>query len=268
MANDKKKKARKVRERANLSIANHGDTVIIRNRFLVGGGILGGLMLAFSIAIFFVLRGAWDTVIFWIVYPFLFLSTLYSFLNTLFGKIVLDSPRTTMTVYSPFKVVHKFSDINYVDMKSSKKQEGFITHTVTVYIGDGRRCVNIDTLSRKQADELVSLLRGMLDNAALIYQEGNEEPFHFDDGEDEKAEGIGAKIAKTWASLVAFFKELAGKEEKKSTDEDEPMEFITKGELTQGADTKPVAYGEDEEPEVYFEPLMDKVQHNKDNTND
>ena len=97
MAKNKNKKSRKVREKKNLSIANYGDTVVIRNRSLIGGGILGTLTVAFCIAMLFVLRDAWDVAIFWIVYPFILLSSIYSLINTLFGRIVLDSPNMLMT---------------------------------------------------------------------------------------------------------------------------------------------------------------------------
>ena len=267
MAKDKKKKTRKVREKKNLSIANYGDTVVIRNQSLIGGGILGGLMVAFCIAIFFVLRDAWDVAIFWIVYPFIFLSTVYSFVNTLFGKIVLDSPHTLMTVYSPFKAEYKFSEINYVDQKSSKKQDGYITHTVTVYIGDGRRCVNIETLSKAQADELTSLLRGMLDNGAMEYPEGNEEPFSFEDEKDEKkSDGLAERLADACASLIVKL----FKKKEKSKDDDEPMEFITKDKGNNKSDSKssPRINTEEDDDEITFVPLMDKVDHSNNANND
>lgn len=261
MAKNKNKKSRKVREKKNLSIANYGDTVVIRNRSLIGGGILGTLTVAFCIAMLFVLRDAWDVAIFWIVYPFILLSSIYSLINTLFGRIVLDSPNMLMTVYMPFKAVYKFSDINYIDLKSSKKQEGYITHTVTVYIGDGKRCVNVDTLSAEQAEELTSLFRGMLDNAAMEYPEGNEEPFNFDDDKkDKKSEGFADKLADVCASFILSVGKLFKKKEKK-TEEDEPVEFITKGETLKnsGSDARIHTANEDE---VEFVPLMEKVEHN------
>ena len=94
-----------------------------------------------------------------------------------------------MTVFSPFKTEYKFADINYVDLKASKPKDGLITHTVSAYIGNGKKKIELTTHSKPQADELVSLLRGMLDNAAMEYPEGNEEPFRFDD-ENEQTGGF------------------------------------------------------------------------------
>ena len=181
MAKTKSKKNAKIREKRNLLITNHGDTVIIKNRAAIGGGVLGSLLMAFSLVCMFVLREGWSSPLFWIVFAFLFLSSAHWSLNAAFGKILLNSPEMIMTVYSPFKNEYKFKDINYVDVKSSKPKDGLVTHTVSVYIGKGRRSVKIDTFSSEQATELVSLLRGMLDNAAMEYPEGNEEPFDFGD---------------------------------------------------------------------------------------
>ena len=203
------KKSQKIREKKNLAIIEQGDTVVIRSKSIIGGGILGAIMLIFCIAIFFVLKEAWDQFIFWLIYTFIFLSTLYSFVNTVFGKIILNSPKRLMTVYGPFKTEHRFSDINYIDMKSSKPRERYITHTVTVYIGEGKRCVNIDTLSLEQAEELVKLLRGMLDNAAMEYPEGNEESFDLSDDENDV-------ISKVVKSIIAFFENISKKLSKKS----------------------------------------------------
>lgn len=188
-------KKNKVRERKNLLIANMGDVVVIKNRAIVGNAILGAVIMAFCIGIFFMLKAAWDQPIFWIIFLFIFLSTVYSFANNICGRIVLRSKTLMMTVYNPFKKEYKFSDINYVDMKSSKPQDGYITHSVIIYIGTGKKSIKIDTFSRAQADELLSLIRGMLDNAAMEYPEGNEEPFEF--AEDEKkSSGIFAALFK------------------------------------------------------------------------
>jgi len=188
-------KKNKVRERKNLLIANMGDVVVIKNRAIVGNAILGAVIMAFCIGIFFMLKAAWDQPVFWIIFLFIFLSTVYSFANNICGRIVLRSKTLMMTVYNPFKKEYKFSDINYVDMKSSKPQDGYITHSVIIYIGTGKKSIKIDTFSHAQADELLSLIRGMLDNAAMEYPEGNEEPFEF--AEDEKkSSGIFAALFK------------------------------------------------------------------------
>ena len=172
MANKKTKENGRIREKSNLVVNNFGDTVIIKNRSVVGGSILGTMLMVFLIVAMVMLRGAWSSVMFWVVFAFLCLGCMYWLLNAVLGKIVLDSPKMLMTVYSPFKKEYKFSDINYVDVKSAKPKDGLVVHSVRAYIGKGKRSIKIDTTSKKQAEEIHSLLAGMLDNAAMEYPEG------------------------------------------------------------------------------------------------
>ena len=91
-----------------------------------------------------------------------------------------------MNDYNPIKKQYKFEEINYIDQKTVNGKDGVVVYKVIVYIGNGKRTVEIAALSSSQADELASLLRGMLDNGAMIYPEGDEEPFNFDDEKKEK----------------------------------------------------------------------------------
>ena len=190
--------------RESLSVVNNGDTVIIRTRSVIAAGLVGAVMLGLCIACVITLRGAWSLPWFWVHFGSVIVGIVYSTANIILSKIVLNSPKMTMTVYNPFKKEYKFTDINYVDEKATKAQSKQIVHTVTVYIGDGKRNVEISTESEKQACELVALMRGMLDNAAMEYPEGNEEPFGFDD--DEKP------------GIFDFFKRLFEKQKKEESD--------------------------------------------------
>ena len=136
----------------------------------------------------FALREAWNLPLFWGVFAVLIIGTAYSVAKIVFGKIVLDSPKLTMTVYGPFKKEYKFSEINYVDRKIIKGGDGSLMHAVVVYIGSGKRSVEMASYSKDQAGELEILVRGMLDNAAMTYPEGNEEPFVFPERKDKKSE--------------------------------------------------------------------------------
>ena len=177
---DKNKTKKKIREKKSLVITNWGDTVVIRNRSAVGGGILGVILMAFFVTVTLCMRVAWKSPLFWGVIIFLFLCSAYWFATTAFAKIVLDSPKLLMTVYNPFKAEYSFKDINYVDHKSSKPKDGYVTHTVSIYIGNGKKRVSIDTLSGTEADEVEALVSGMLDCGAMVYPEGDEELFDYE----------------------------------------------------------------------------------------
>lgn len=214
MKNKKKnKKSARIRERKSLRVRNHGDTVIIKSRISLSACFSGVMMMAICIAGAIALKGAWDNPVFLAVVAMISFVVLYSFVNIIFGKIVLNSHDLTMTVCNPIKKVYKFADINYIDKKTSKSKDGVITHRVIVYIGEGRKSVELVTLSSRQADDIVSLLRGMLDNGAMIYPEGDEEPFDF--SEDEKK------------PLFPFF--IKKKKEEKEKDTEKPkrkMSFL------------------------------------------
>lgn len=183
--NKKGKKANvKIKERKSLSIANYGDFVVIKNRSTLAAGLSGILMLALCIAGGIALKDAWKIPMFAILFSLVIVSIVYSYASMIFSKITLDSLNMQMNVYNPFKKQYKFEDVSYVEIKSSKPKDGMISHRVITYIGDGKKNVELTTMSLKQAEELASLLRGMLDNAAMIYPEGDEEPFDFD--EDKK----------------------------------------------------------------------------------
>lgn len=184
MKKNKKKIKSKVINKKNLSIINQGDTVIIRNRSAIAAGVISVIVLGVCAAGIFTLRDAWDLPLFWLMFSVFIVGTLYSFAKTLFGKIVLDSPKTTMTVYNPFPISYKFEDVNYVDLKTQKNQDGLEAHVVTVYIGIGKRSVQLVSYSKEQAEELAILLRGMLDNGAMVYPEGDEEPFSYESETD------------------------------------------------------------------------------------
>jgi hypothetical protein len=124
--------------------------------------------------------------LFKVAFPLVVIGALWNNVGVMIGKILLDSPNKLMIVYNPIKKQYKFNDINYVDLKIKKEKDGVVVHKVTVYIGDGKRTVEIVAFSREQADELTSLLRGMLDHGAMEYPEGDEEPFNFEDEKKEK----------------------------------------------------------------------------------
>lgn len=180
MKKNKNKAKNKVINKKNLSIINQGDTVIIRNRSTIAAGVLSVIILGVCAAGIFTLRDAWNLPLFWLMFAVFVAGTLFSLAKSIFGKVVLDSPKTTMTVYNPLPVSYKFEDVNYVDQKTLKNGDGPLVHVVTVYIGIGKRSVELVSYSKEQADELAILLRGMLDNGAMVYPEGDEEPFNFD----------------------------------------------------------------------------------------
>lgn len=185
MDKKKKKHIKKMSKKKNLSIVNNGDIIVIKNRSTIAAGVLGAVVLGVCLAGLFTLEGAWSLPYFWLLACVLAAATLYSLTKVMLSKIILDSPKMLMTVYNPFKKEYKFEDINYVDVKTAKGGEGVILHVVVVYIGVGKRTVEMVSYSKEQADQLASLLRGMLDNGAMIFPEGDEEPFHFEDDKRE-----------------------------------------------------------------------------------
>ena len=186
MKKNKKKAKNKVINKKNLSIINQGDTVVIRNRSSIAASVVSVIILGVCAAGIFTLRAAWELPLFWLMFCIFIAGTLFSLAKSIFGKVVLDSPKTTMTVYNPFPISYKFEDVNYVDLKTEKGGDGQEVHVVTAYIGIGKRSVQLVSYSKEQAQELAILLRGMLDNGAMIYPEGDEEPFNFD--EDKRFE--------------------------------------------------------------------------------
>lgn len=183
---NKKKTKKKIPERKNLSIVNQGDLVIIRNRSTIAAALIGVIMLALIAAGVFTLRAAWDLPLFWLLFGVLTLGVIYSLAKVMLDKVVLDSPKTTITVYNPLPTKYQFEDVNYVDLRTAKGTEGALMHVVTVYIGVGKRTVELVSYSSEQANELAVLLRGMLDHGSMVYPEGDEEPFNLD--EDKKFE--------------------------------------------------------------------------------
>lgn len=181
-----KKTPSKVAEKKNLLILNQGDSVIIKNRSAIASGACGVILIIFCIAGTILLKDLWNLLAFKLVFPLVVLGALWNSVGAMLGKVLLDSPNKLMIVYNPIKKQYSFDEINYIDLKSKKEKGGLMVHTVTVYIGDGKRTVEITSFSHEQADELTSLLRGMLDNGAMEYPEGDEEPFNFDSEKKEK----------------------------------------------------------------------------------
>ena len=189
MKNNKKKNKKllkKAPEKKNLSIVNQGDVVTIRNRSTIAASVLWTIVLMFVIVGCFSIKDVWQLPVFWAMFLLLVLGTVWSLLNMILGKIVLDSLSMTMNVYNPIKKQYKFEEINYIDQKTVNGKDGVVIYKVIIYINNGKRSVEIASLSSSQADELASLLRGMLDNGAMVYPEGDEEPFNFDEEKTEK----------------------------------------------------------------------------------
>lgn len=177
----KKKTKKKIPERKNLSIVNQGDLVIIRNRSTIAAAVIGVILLGVCAAGVFTLRDAWDLPMFWLLFGVLIAGVMYSVVKAMLNKVVLDSPEMTITVYNPAPITYKFEDVNYIDVNTAKATDGAVAYIVTAYIGVGKRTVEIISYSKEQADELASLLRGMLDNGSMVFPEGNEEPFNLDE---------------------------------------------------------------------------------------
>lgn len=181
-----KKSVKCAHKKKNLLIENQGDTVVIKNRSAIASGVLGIVLIILCIAGTFLLGDIWNMLLFKLAFPLIVLGTLWTNIGAIFSKVVLNSPNKLMIVYNPFKKQYNFDDINYVDRKTKKEKDGVVVHKISVYIGNGKRTVEILAFSSEQADELESLLRGMLDNGAMIYPEGDEEPFSFDDEKKER----------------------------------------------------------------------------------
>ena len=188
--NKDKKKKKSPPGRKNLSVANHGDIVVIRNRSTIAAGVFGAIVLFLCIAAAISFKDAWSLPLFWVLFGVFVAAALYSMVNMIFGKIVLNSPEKQMIVCNPTKKEYSFDDINYVDMNTVKASNGERAYKVTVYIGIGKKTVELISFSEEQATELCHLLRGMLDHGAMEYPEGNEEPFHLDDEEEKRFEFI------------------------------------------------------------------------------
>ena len=224
MKKNKKKSKAKARAKAkktgrkNLSIVNHGDEVVISNRSTIAASVCGVIILGLCAAGIFTLRDAWELPLFWCLFSAAALGAVYSFAKMLFGKIVLNSPDMTMTVYNPFPIEYKFVDINYIDQRTERGTDGETVHVVVVYIGDGKRSVEIVSFSKEQADELAALLRGMLDLAAMIYPEGDEEPFDLDDDKTAGFNFLRRNKKQTPAPAVNAERGDAGEEKKEDTD--------------------------------------------------
>ena len=161
----------KIGEKNTLSVHNYGDLVVIKNRSAIGGGIFGAMIMVFSVLIAVKMKDAWSSPGFWCGFLFLFLCSAYWFANAVLGKVILDSPKRTMTVYGPFKKEYSFSEVNYVETVSAKPKNGHRLHSVYVYLGNGRRNVRIDTLSFTQATEVETLLKSMLDSGDVGLEE-------------------------------------------------------------------------------------------------
>lgn len=178
--------------RLSLSILHNGDTVVIKNRMAAVTAIIGVAIVSLCIACISGLDKARELPWFWVLLIGAVLATVHSCTSIILSRIVLDSLNLTITVYNPFKKIYKFSEINYIDEKKSDDKK--VIHTVVVYFGNGKRNVEIATPSEAQAQEIVSLLRGMLDNAAIEYPEGNEESFNLD--EDKPKAGLFGSLFK------------------------------------------------------------------------
>lgn len=243
----KKRKTKRIREKKTLSVSNMGDIVVIKNRYVAANAIVCTVVMAVLIAVFFKLKAVWDEPVFWVMYLFMFFSNIYSLWKTVIGKIILSSNDALMTVYWPFKKEYSFSDISYIDLKSSKPNEGYVTHSIFIYAGEGKKRVKLETFSSVQANEIVSLLRGMLDCGAMEYPEGNEESFNLP--EEEKSSG-------------GFFEKLFKKKSDKSINE--PDEFISKNKGS-SANKKTSKSNQNAEMdyEPVFEPLKEKVEVKK-----
>ena len=187
-----KKKIKKKVEKKNLSIVNHGDLIVIRNRSTIAASILSVIILGVCAAGVLTLPEAWNLPLFWVAFAVLCLGILYSLAKTVLSKIVLNSPQKTITVYNPLPIQYKFEDVNYIDRKIVKDRSAPDAHVVIAYIGEGRKNVSITTFSKEQADELVILLNGMLDNGAIIYPEYDEDPIDYG-GKMQKHEFIEKK---------------------------------------------------------------------------
>ncbi len=179
---------------------NQGDLVVIKNRSAISGGMIGAIILFLCIGGAISLKSAWHLPLFWVGILLFGAISVYSIANMIFSKIVLDSPKKQMTVYNPFKMEYQFEDINYVDVKISKGSDGAKLYTVVVYICDGRRTVEVTSFSSEQASELANLLRGMLDNGAMEFPEGDEEPFVLEDRRFLKRKRKSKDVEKTDSS--------------------------------------------------------------------
>lgn len=245
MAKKNNTSADKIADKRTLSIHNHGDTVVIKNRSAVGGGMLGVIITVFAVVVILNMREAWSSPAFWGVFAFLFLCCAYWFATAVFNRIILNSTKKTLTVYGPFKKEYSFDDVNYVEICTSRPKGGTQAHTVSVYIGNGKRSVRIDTLSSAEAKEVESLLKGMLDSGAMEYPEGNEERF-----EPLTKKKIGG----------ALFGRAKRTEEKKSEAKaDEPVSFVTKNSIApEKTETVREATASDRELDQYEAHLIRK----------
>lgn len=253
MKNNKKDTKRKDTGKKSLSVNNFGDHVIIRNRNYYLGAALGILIFIVSVIGAFYLRDAWSLPFFWGAFVLLLIGIAYYTVKTIISKIVLDSRDLTMTIYNPFVKRYNFADVNYVDRKTVHSKDGGTTYAVIVYIGNGKRSVEVASQSLDQADEIEVLMRRMFTyQPPLAIEEKKDEPKNEDASGKEKVQQRDTLEEKRRA-IPVFKDELAARnaesvnesDEDKSSDE----EVVTVTEITHSEDT-PDSKAEDEDATV------------------
>ena len=240
MKNNKKDTKRKDTGKKSLSVNNFGDHVIIRNRNYYLGAALGILIFIVSVVGAFYLRDAWSLPFFWGAFVLLLIGIAYYTVKTIISKIVLDSRDLTMTIYNPFVKRYKFADVNYVDRKTVHSKDGVTMYAVIVYIGNGKRSVEVASQSLDQADEIEVLMRRMFTYQPTPSVEvKKDEPKTDEASGEEKAEKRDTLLEKRRA-IPVFKDELAERNAESAnesdTDKSSVEEVVTVTEITQPED--------------------------------
>ena len=161
MQKSKKKRTKKRAGTESLTVINLGNTVIIKDRSSPVIAISSVAMLVITVICAVAMRAAHRSPLFWTVAVALVAGLTYSAVKAILAKMVLDANKMTMTIYNPSAKCYKFSDVNYVDSGTVNDRNGEEVFIVTVYMGDGRRSIDVATYSKEQAKEVERLMCAM-----------------------------------------------------------------------------------------------------------
>ena len=174
MQKSKKKRTKKRAGTESLTVINLGNTVIIKDRSSPVIAISSVAMLVITVICAVAMRAAHRSPLFWTVAVALVAGLTYSAVKAILAKMVLDANKMTMTIYNPSAKCYKFSDVNYVDSGTVNDRNGEEVFIVTVYMGDGRRSIDVATYSKEQAKEVERLMCAMFSSGVSSLISANE----------------------------------------------------------------------------------------------
>jgi len=145
------------------SVIRRENIITIKKKADAGACFIVTLIMLSGIILPILLDLSENAELFWVAYGVCMLMNIAWFLSIFLGKIVIDTEKRELSIYNLCRETYRFEEITEVkSFYDPGDGDGGPDRSKVVFLFANGRRSELETASREQAEELITLLRGVM----------------------------------------------------------------------------------------------------------